>query len=246
MEPTLVNRRRKYEGVRLIEPPKNGYLHLAAAVEPARGRTPVPGRSPRRAALLRRLTSLAAELEQLDEVERVTLYQAVVMPPISGYARKSAHQARFDVAVLIETTSPETVATAQSSGPGKEMIDALHEASEDVLVMPATCHKCIADVDKSKDGIFLFNYFVADEPEVALELWDYLAGWYVLETGLDNSTLLTPMGESDYAFVNHAHLGPSLSRFIMKQFMKPGFRSQILANQEVNRTGAMPIVYSRA
>jgi len=32
--------------------------------------------------------------------------------------------------------------------------------------------------DKTRDGLFLFNYLVADDANVALELWDYLAGWF--------------------------------------------------------------------
>jgi hypothetical protein len=40
------------------------------------------------------------------------------------------------------------------------------------------------DVDTSTDGLFLFNQFVADDPDVMLELWDYLAGWHAAETGL--------------------------------------------------------------
>ncbi|TKA01939.1 hypothetical protein [Actinacidiphila oryziradicis] len=70
--------------------------------------------------------------------------------------------------------------------------------------MTARCARSIGDVDKSRPGLFLFNYFVAEDPEVALERWEHLAGWYAPETGLDNSTVLQPTGEADYAFVNHA------------------------------------------
>lgn len=247
MELKIVNPNPKYRPVTLAEPPSRGYLHIAAAVEPPTGRAPRPGKSPRKEALLRRLTSLARELEDVEEVERATVYRAVLVPPPGGYARSSArHPARYDVAVLIETTLPETIAAAQGSGPCKEILDALHEASTDLHIMAARCRKCIADVDKSAGGLFLFNYFVADDPAVALELWDYLAGWYVAETGLDNATLLQPIGDSDYVLVNHARLGGSLPRFAMRQFAKPSFRSYVLANMMANRTGAMPVLYHRA
>ena len=77
---------------------------------------------------------------------------------------------------------------------------------------------------------------------VALQLWDYLAGWYAAETGLDNSTLLEPIGEADYVFVNHARWDSSLPRFLLRQLTKPSFRTYVLANLRANRTVAMPIL----
>jgi len=70
----------------------------------------------------------------------------------------------------------------------------------------------VGDVDKSRPGQFLFNYFAGDDPGLAVELWDYLAGWYEAETGLDNSTLLVPLeGEkSDYVMINYARWDHSL------------------------------------
>ncbi|NUK27288.1 hypothetical protein [Streptomyces lunaelactis] len=126
------------------------------------------------------------------------------------------------------------------------MLDALHEASADLHIMTARCRKCIADVDKTSQGLFLFNYFVADDREVALELWDHLAGWYAAETGLDNSTRLEPIGDADYAFVNHARWDVGLVRFALHQFTKPSFRSYVLANLLVSPTGSMPVLYHRA
>jgi hypothetical protein len=109
--------------------------------------------------------------------------------------------------------------------------------------MNATCAKCVGDVDKSRQGLFLFNHFVAEDPDVALQLWDYLADWYRIETGLDNSTLLTPIGAADYVFVNHARWDYSLPRFMVHQFTKPSFFSYVRANLQANRVGAMPILY---
>jgi hypothetical protein len=51
----------------------------------------------------------------------------------------------------------------------------------------------IADVDTSRGGLFLFNHFVAGDRQVILDLWDYLADWYRVETGLDNSVALGPL-----------------------------------------------------
>jgi hypothetical protein len=80
----------------------------------------------------------------------------------------------------------------------------------------------VGDVDKSRPGLFLFNYFVGDDPGQAAGLWDYLAGWYEAETGLDNSTLLVPVeGEkSDYVMINHARWDHSLPLFAARQLPK--------------------------
>jgi hypothetical protein len=63
MDLKLVNPQARYAKVTLIDPPPLGYIHLAAAVDPPSGPTPIPGRSRRKAALLIRLRSLARQLK---------------------------------------------------------------------------------------------------------------------------------------------------------------------------------------
>jgi hypothetical protein len=96
--------------------------------------------------------------------------------------------------------------------------------------------------------VFLFNYFVGDDPDVVLNLWDYLAGWYAVETGLDNSTLLVPLeGErSDYVAINSARWDGNPLGFVLQQATKESFRSYVLANLEANHVGAMPVLYRLA
>jgi len=86
----------------------------------------------------------------------------------------------------------------------------------------------------------------AEDPRVALDLWDHLAAWYAVETGLDNSTLLGPAGPSDYVFVNHARWDMSLPRFAVTQFGKRTFYSYVLANLHANGTASMSILYRLA
>jgi hypothetical protein len=242
----LVNPQPRYAKVALIEPPPLGYIHVAATVDPPRGRTPFPGRSPRKAALLTRLRSLAYRLTRLSTVSTATVYRAVLVAPPAGAAKQAPHRARHDVVVLIETTSPAVLGEVQATQPYQLLVEAVTEAATDVHVMPARCQRRVGDVDKTRQGLFLFNYFVADDAAVALQLWDYLAGWYAVETGLDNSTLLEPIGEADYVFVNHARWDHSLPRFLLRQLTKPSFRTYVLANLQANRTGAMPILYRLA
>jgi len=107
--------------------------------------------------------------------------------------------------------------------------------------------KRVGDVEKRRKGIFLFNYFVGEDLQVTLALWDYLAGWYAVETGMDNSTLLLPLeGEqSDYTIINHARWNGLLS-FLWQQVTKKSFRTYMQANLDGNHVGAMPIFYHLA
>jgi len=247
MDLEIVNPQPKYPPVTLIEPPPLGYIHVAAVINPPRGRAPFPGKSPQKAALLGRLQSLARQLERLGAVQKATVYRAILVAPPAGYAKEKApHVARYDVVVLIETTSPEVIGEVQATEPYKLLVEAVTEAATDVHLMTARCVRRVGDVDKARQGLFLFNYFVADDAAVALQLWDYLAGWFAVETGLDNSTVLAPFGGADYVFVNHARWDDSLPRFLLRQLTKPSFRTYMLANLRANRTGAMPILYRLA
>ena len=57
---------------------------------------------------------------------------------------------------------------------------------------------------------------------------------------MDNSTLLGPVGPSDYVFVNHARWDISLPRFAARQFGKRTFYSYVLANLMPTRPPRCP------
>jgi hypothetical protein len=247
MQLQILGPQARYPRARLVDPPSRGYLHLGAVVEPPRGRAPVTRTSSTKAALLDRLKSLARQAEQVEAVEKVTVFKAVVLPPAFGYAKRpDVHQARYDVVALLKTSSPDDLGKAQASEAYQALHDAMAGAARDQCVLAARCAKSLGDVDKTRPGLFSFNYFVADDVDVALELWEWLTGWYVAETGLDNSALLQPIGDADYAFVNHARWDYGLGRFLLRQFAKPSFRSYVQTNLLVNRTGAMPGLYHLA
>ena len=185
MDLKLVNPQAKYAKITLIDPPPLGYIHLAAAVDPPPGPTPIPGRSRRKAALLIRLRSLARQLETLTTVESASVYHAILIAPPAGFTKAGTHVARYDVVALIETTSPEVLGEVQGTEPYRLLVEAVTEAATDVHVMTARCPKRVGEVDKTRQGLFLFNYFVADDAAVALQLWEHLAGWYAVETGLE-------------------------------------------------------------
>lgn len=244
MELTIVNSHPKYPRVGLIDPPPTGYLLLAAVVEPTVGRTPFPRGGPRKAALLAELKSLAARLERLEAVTKATIYRAVLIPPPGREVLQMAvRPARYDVAALVETTTVDVLGEVEGSPEYRKLHDALSAAAREEYEMPARCLRRVGDVDKTRPGLFLFNYFVAEDPAVALELWEHLAAWYAVETGMDNSTLLGPLGPADYVFVNHARWDMSMPRFAARQFSKRSFYTYVLANLRANATAAMPILY---
>ncbi|MDQ3887299.1 MAG: hypothetical protein M3308_09920 [Actinomycetota bacterium] len=165
---------------------------------------------------------LARQLEQVAAVEKVTVYEATVMAPPSSYVRQHKDQvrpARFDVVVLVETTSPETTREVQATSAYQALYDLLRDQARRLHVIAARNAKRVGDVDKTRPGTFLLNHFVGDDPQVVVALWDYLAGWYQTETGTDNSTLLAP---------------------------QKSFRSYMLANLDAHNVGAMPILYRLA
>lgn len=253
MQLKLVNADPRYGPVGVAEPPGRGYIHVAAAVRPR----PVPQVSrqePAKVQLIDAVKQHARHLEQLEIVHRVSVFDAIAMPPIDllgGYLAERAQSvrpARFDVVVLVEAASPTTARRVRSAPEFAAVTAALADAGSQLHIMAARAARWVGDVDTSRDGLFLFNYFVADDPDVMVQLWEYLAGWYAVETGLDNSTLLTPLeGEaSDYVAINHARWDLSLPGFLARQLSKKTFRTYVQANLDANRVGAMPVLYRLA
>jgi hypothetical protein len=249
MELTIVNADPRYAAVKLIEPTTLGYIHVAAEVAPRR--LPFLPNGREKSALLRKLKELMRQLERLDAVERVTVFDAVAFAPPSAYVqehRDVVHVAHFDIVVLIETTEPSTTRDVQSTPAYQALVDALSSNARQMHIIAARNVKRIGDVDRSRKGLFLFNYFVGDDPQVTLELWDYLANWYEVETGLATSILLAPLeGEhSDYRIINYAQWEERLPRLLWRQLSKKSFRTYMLANLAANRVGAMPVLYRLA
>ncbi len=253
MDLEVVNAESGYSKATLIEPSSLGYIHIGANVHPRSLPFTLLPTGREKSALLNRLKELADQLERRDDVETATVFETVGMPPHRKlpYIHERAdsiHLARFDVAVLVETSSPATAYDVQDASVYRTLVDALEEAATDVHVMVARNAKRVADVDKTSDGLFLFNYFVADDADVLPELFEYLAGWYAAETGLDNSTLLVPLNESDadFAAINHARWNLGLMQFLWAQLSKQSFQDYLLANLTANRAGAMPVLYQLA
>jgi hypothetical protein len=216
----------KHPQAAFAEPLPYGYVYVGMTVDPP-GRAPFVRRSAKRDAALEKLKSVAGQLEALDEVLRATVYRAVLIPPIEDAPR-------FDVIVLVETTSPEEIDELRSS-------EAFERLGAD-FVMAARNTRRIGDTEEHMLGTFLFNHFTAEDPERALEAWEGLTGWYITKTGVDNSTLLQPIGEAPYAFVNYVRLPRGPVRFMLDQLIRPSFHTFVRTKLRANSMVALPLL----
>jgi hypothetical protein len=243
----IVNPDAKYSKVDLVEPTAHGFIYVAAAVRP--GSTPLVLANADRKNLLEMLKHLADGLLRLGPVVNATVFRAIVMPPTSWFSRylkehrNGLHVANFDVLVLIETTSPETAREVQESAAYRVLVDVLRVKAETLHMVAARNIRRIANVDTTRQGLFLFNHFAADDAGVMRQLWEYLADWYAVETGLDNSVALAPVdGErSDYAIINWARWDTSPTRHFWHQLSKRSFWRYVTANLDANHAASMPI-----
>jgi hypothetical protein len=245
MAASIVNSRHDRGPAVGITPPGYGYLLLGAAIAPPTGPPFVrPNRTRQR--ILERLAYRIDELRRVDGVERATGYRAVLMPPARPPTwRRDLQPPRFDVAALIETSSPDALATAADAPKIAALRDLLREDAPHTIEMRATCVRAIADVDKDPDGIYLFNFWAAQDVATALEVWDHLAPWFQSKTGLKNSTVLQPTDSTDFAFVNHARWDSGLLHIAANQFLRPSFYTFVRRNLDANQVHVYPTLYRR-
>jgi hypothetical protein len=231
-----------------MEPTRRGYIYVAACVQP-HGAVVLP--TPKRFRLLRRLKDLTRGLERVEGVIKGDVFRAIIVPPperFSMYLQERTppmQPADFDVAALVQTISPSAAQEVARSAAYRALVEAMRTASLDRRVFTMVAHnaKRIANVDTSRDGLFLFNHFAADDPSVMLHLWDYLADWYTKETGLNNSIALVPEAgqRSDYSIVNWARWEMGPLRHFWHQLSKKSFWRYITQNLEANHAASMPI-----
>lgn len=157
---TVDNPSLTYPRATFSEPMPYGYVYLGMRIDPP-ARTPFVRNSTRRRDVLQECKRLARQLDALAEVVAVTVYEAVLIPPVKG-------SPKFDVIVLIQTTSPESITTVQTT-------EAYRRLDAD-FVMTARNLRRIGDIDHPRAGTFLFNHFTAADPERALRTWEDITG----------------------------------------------------------------------
>lgn len=246
----IVNRHLKFQKVSLQAPSKSFYLHIAAEID----HSPLPvflTTSARKKKLIRLAKNWCARLKHDKNIISAVVFKARVIPPGHGKVfdktRNEVQEVKFDFSILIEANSPYIIDLILKSKGYREIQKVIMEISKSSHIARARNIKHIGPVDHSRQGVFLFNYFIADNVAQNLAVWEYTAGWFQQETGLDNSTvLLSEEGaQSKYSIINHcrwnklAHILPSL-------IFKKSFHRYVLDNFFANKVAANPILYTIA
>ena len=234
--------------VELAEPSTAGFVLLAFEVDRR------PGllyfwQSRRKKRMLARLNALAHGLELRDTVEQARVFRALMVPPGRGRSEKSntaVPDARFDVVLLIALTDVTAAERLRADPAFNTEISALAGTSRRHMVVVAENVRSIAPVDHTRNGVFLFNFFVAASREQVLAVWELTAGWFQDRTGLDNSTLMLPRDtELPYALINHCRWD-GLDDVLPALLFDQSFNSYVLAHFAANRIAAMPVLYRLA
>jgi hypothetical protein len=233
--------------VQLVAPTTSGYLLMAAEVD----RRPwqlIPF-SRNKNDLIRETKAYCAMIGRLAGILSASAFRAFFTPPggHGGYLlrrKKRSHRARFDIVVLIEADSLSNIEEILRSPQWRQLESNVRSKARYVEVISATNAKRIADVDHTRDGVFLFNFFEADDVQQNLNVWEYTAGWFQKETELDNSTVLLPdaTANTTYSIINHCRWD-RLRDVLPSLLFKRSFRNYVLAHFDANDTAAMPILY---
>jgi hypothetical protein len=234
--------------VTLTTPSSQGYILLGFEIDRR------PGllywlESAHKKQVLAELGLWADRLRARDDVDEVTLFKALVIPPGREQAFKtdvSIPLTRYDVVVLV-TLADLAAAKRLAADPGFLQSDGkpVAEGHAPITVVAENVRR-IAPVDHSRKGVFLFNFFAARSREQNLAVWDYTAGWFQDRTGLDNSTLLLPV-EDDvaYSVINHCRWN-RLRDVVPHLIFEASFRSYVLKHFAANHTTSVPVLYRLA
>jgi len=241
----ITNPGEHYHRASLIEPSHSGYVHIAAQIDPPT--RPGPARPTRaRDEALAALSRVRSRLTHQHPERAVDLFRAIGFPPLDALPipqRYRSAAAFFDVIVLIKTTTTADLPSLSDDAAYQAMLDVLDRHAVSVTITQAANARRIADVP-SGEKLHLFNHFLAEDTG-ALDVWDYVAGWYQQEMGLRNSEVLAPIdpNSTPFAFINHASWNMPLARFVSRQLSRRSFRSFVIANLRDNDIGSLPYLY---
>jgi hypothetical protein len=247
-ELTIVNQHLKFPTVSLIEPSSSLFIHVAAEIDAQPAFFPS---SRKKKQAIARCKELCKQLQSASGIINASVFKAILIPPGQGKFIKQrldkVHVARFDLAILIECKNHDAVELLQAHPTYKDLLHVISLSASFTHQIAACNIRRIAPVDHSRQGVFLFNYFFADSVEQNLAVWNYTAGWFQAETGLDNSTVLLPVdtAQSQYSIINHCRWD-ALSQILPSLILKKSFHSYVLANFLANNVAAMPILYRLA
>ncbi|MEO9485356.1 MAG: hypothetical protein ABJG47_17995 [Ekhidna sp.] len=243
----VVNKHLNYDKVSLIKPSNSSYIHIVAEIDIQ----PTPlflTTSSKKKKLIEHCKNWCKVLEQINGVIEISLFKATLIPPGMGkYVKENSddiHLAKFDFVILIEIVNENIIAEIKHHQVYEVMVNEIEQVASYSQVMLASNIKRMGKVNHKKQGVFLFNYFSAQSRQQNLKVWEYTAGWFEKETGLDNSTLLFPLNEKDthYSVVNHCRWDGYLD-ILPSLVFKRSFKKYVLDNFYSNNVGAQPILY---
>jgi len=210
--------------------------------------------------VLNQLTQFAARLKAEPGVNNAWVLKTLLTPPGRGVAYLQARPqlltAKFDVVLLVECESPECARALRRGELWRAVLEPLSKEATRFFLLSGSNARCMADVDHSRQGVFLFNYFFADNLATNLAIWEFTAGWFQAETGLDNSTLILPDDDSragaephagssmttQHSVINHCRWD-RLSSVLPSLLFKRSLTSYVLDNFAANQCAANPILY---
>ncbi|MFJ5226450.1 hypothetical protein [Streptomyces sp. NPDC088400] len=200
-----------------------------------------------RSDLYKTIDPIRNALGSLDDVHAVSVFEAILFAPgsLDTYPPRSpdGRPARFDSIIVIETRSPADMDAVRSTPAFGELLDTVRGRSTYTEVITVTNVKKIADVDRRNPGVFLFNFFFAEDPQRLLDIWDYTAGWWETVGKMHNSELLVPTSPqgTPYAIINNARW--DTARPALDAFRDTSYSDYVLANIDASKASAMPSLY---
>ncbi|MFE5026227.1 hypothetical protein ACFRAO_23630 [Streptomyces sp. NPDC056656] len=255
----VVNADKGAAKVELAPPNPYGYILVTAEIEPGSVTTDITAAeqvplaaditssSEKRAALHRTLTELREPVTAVEGVRSLSVFEAVLFAPSSlekYEPRGSAGRpARFDSLLVIETDSPQASESVVRQQGFTDLMRTLSESGTYADYLLTENVKKIDDVDRDRDGVFLFNFFFSEAPEELLDIWDHTAGWWLEYGKMMNSELLRPTSACDYALINSARWEETAPA--ADAFRHPSYWEFVLANIDAHGATAMPSLYRR-
>lgn len=246
----IVNKELHFPKVTLVEPANTFYLQIAAEIDhslfPFFLKT-----SKEKKTLINRTKEWCKDLMLDENVVNAAVFKAKLIPPGTGkFLKERAGKAqipKYDYAILIEVSTKQKLQNIMKSKAYTEIIKQIKSISANMHEITATNVRRIGTVNHKKQGIFLFNYFYADDLEQNLAVWEYTAGWFQQETGLNNSTVLLPQGSetSNYKIINHCRWD-RMRNILPALLTKKSFHTYVLDNFYANNVAAVPVLYKLA
>ncbi len=246
----VVNKHLKFPNVTLKEPLKSGFIIISAEVDK---KTSFWGESHKKKALIKKIKTLSLELKNDKNILEVSLFKASLFPPVGDgeYLKKRKKNKTFhsvyDLVLLIELKSIEKIKDLKNTNGFIEIINEIKKSSSYHFIFNAKNLRCIDNVNHKKKGVFLFNFFVAENKEQNLAIWEYTAGWFQNQTNLDNSTLFDSVDsqQNTYSVINHCRWDSFLD-ILPSLIFKKTFKTYVLDNFAANNVAAIPILYKLA